>query len=125
MFLFNKKTRNIIKYIWIVLTVFIVLSMVLTYSGFTRLPNTVANQPTEEQIEIPAEVREQFQNQKDGEPVDLEGEGDSYEKQQVLKAIEEGRLNIDPNASGTLTQTPQTDGTAPTTPPAQTLKLEI
>lgn len=125
MFLFNKKTRNIIKYIWIVLTILIVLSMILVYSGFSSLARTPsASQQGTQQMDIPPEVQAQLQAQKEGQPVDL---GTSPEKEAVLKAIEEGRLNIDPSATGTQAQTPPTDGTAPTTPTptAPPLKLEI
>jgi hypothetical protein len=45
MYLFNKRTRNIIKVIWGVLAVLIMVTMVITYSGFTMLAGT--QQPTE------------------------------------------------------------------------------
>jgi hypothetical protein len=125
MFLFNKKTRNIIKYIWIVLTIFIVLSMVLVYSGFSSLAGTPsASQQGTQQMDIPPEVQAQLQAQKDGQPIDM---GSSPEKEAVLKAIEEGRLNIDPEAAPTEGQ-PAVEGEpvqVESTPPAPVLKLEI
>ena len=45
MYLFNKRTRNIIKVIWGFLAVLIMVTMVITYSGFTMLVGT--QQPTE------------------------------------------------------------------------------
>jgi len=51
MFLFNKKTRNIIKYAWAVFAILIIFSMVIAYSGFTSL--TSAPQPTP--VEAPSE----------------------------------------------------------------------
>ena len=38
MFLFNKKTRNVVKWFWGVFATLIIISMVVTYSGFTMLP---------------------------------------------------------------------------------------
>ncbi len=50
--LFHKRTKHIIRYIWIVLSIIIILSMVVTYSGFTMLarsgnasPSTVQTDP--------------------------------------------------------------------------------
>lgn len=127
MFLFNKKTRNVIKYIWIVLTIIIVLSMVLTYSGFTSLARTPAT-TQEQQIEVPPEIQAQLQAQKEGQPIDINTDN-SPEKQQVLKAIEEGRLNIDPGAVPPEGQpAPAVEGEpvpVENTPPAPALKLEI
>ncbi len=40
MFLFTKKTRNIIKWFWGIFATLIILSMVVTYSGFTMLART-------------------------------------------------------------------------------------
>lgn len=56
MFLFTKKTKNIIKWFWIVFATLIILSMVFTYSGFTMLAGTTTPQPQE----IPPEVLEQL-----------------------------------------------------------------
>ena len=120
MFLFNKKTRNIIKYMWAVMAVLIVLSMIFAYSGFTSLTQTTANQ---QQIEIPPEVQAQLELQKNGSTT-AGGKVTTPEEQAVLDAINEGRLDINPSTS-TATATPQAQQPAPNTPPTETLKLEI
>lgn len=35
--LFHKKTKKIIRYVWMVFAVLIILSMVIVYSGFTAI----------------------------------------------------------------------------------------
>ncbi|KKS85114.1 MAG: hypothetical protein UV60_C0011G0014 [Parcubacteria group bacterium GW2011_GWA2_43_11] len=119
MFLFNKKTRNIIKYMWAVMAVLIVLSMIFAYSGFTSLTQTTANQ---QQIEIPPEVQAQLDLQKNGSTT-VNGKVTTPEEQAVLDAINEGRLDI--NSTTTSTGTPQAEQPVSNTPPAETLKLEI
>jgi hypothetical protein len=57
MFLFSKKTRNVIKYAWAVFAVLIIISMVFAYSGFVSLTSSPAPQPTP--VEMPAEDLEQ------------------------------------------------------------------
>jgi hypothetical protein len=47
MLLFHKRTKKAIKYIWGFISVLIVLSMVVTYSGFTMLARTPAPVPQE------------------------------------------------------------------------------
>jgi hypothetical protein len=61
MFLFSKKTRNVIKYAWAVFAVLIILSMVIAYSGFVSLATTPAPQPTP--IEIPDEALAELEQQ--------------------------------------------------------------
>ncbi len=39
MFLFDKKTRNVIKYIWGFFAIIIIFSMVFAFSGFGELPS--------------------------------------------------------------------------------------
>jgi len=114
MFLFNKKTRNIIKYMWAVMAILIVFSMIFAYSGFTSLTQTTASQ---QQIEIPPEVQAQLEMQKNGSTT-AGGKVTTPEEQAVLDAINEGRLDV----SGTTTAsgTPQAKQ-----PPTETLKLEI
>jgi predicted PurR-regulated permease PerM len=46
MFLYNKRTRKVIRALWAVFAVLIILSMVFAYSGFTALPATA---PTTQQ----------------------------------------------------------------------------
>ncbi len=85
--------------------------MVLTYSGFTTLART----PTTDQepIEIPAEVRAQLQAQRAGENINL---GNTPEEQQILDAINEGRIDL--NGTSTASGTPETTQ-------SNDLKLEI
>ncbi len=120
MFLFNKKTRNTIKFVWGILASMVVLSMIITYSGFTALPNAQQGS-TEQQIEIPPEVRAQLEAQKNGGTIPT-GDDNSPEKQQIMKAIEEGRLDINPSDGEA--PVPQ-ENTSSQTPPPQELKLEI
>jgi len=55
MFLFNKKTRNVVKAFWAVFATLIIVSMVIAYSGFTSLP--VASNPEQSAIDLaPEEV---------------------------------------------------------------------
>ena len=56
MFLFSKRTRNVIKYLWGVFAVLIILSMVFAYSGFTSL--TSAPSPTAQTENLPPEAYE-------------------------------------------------------------------
>jgi|SRR3989339_669390 len=119
MFLFNKRTRNIIKYLWSFMAVLIVFSMIFAYSGFSSLSKTTANQ---QQIDIPPEVQAQLDLQKNG--VATDGQASTPEEQAVLDAINEGRLDINPSTS-TASSTSQVGQPATNTPPAQNLKLEI
>jgi hypothetical protein len=114
MFLFNKRTRNIIKYVWAVFATLIILSMVVAYSGFATLAR-----PQPEQIEIPEEIRQQLQLQREGI---TPGEGTmSAEEQEALRAIEEGRIDI---SSESTEENGDTSGETQT-PPSQEFKLEI
>jgi len=112
MFLFNKRTRNVIKYMWGGFATIIILTMILAYSGFTKLTGTSSQ--TQEPIEIPAEVRAQLQAQQAGENINL---GTTLEEQQVLDAINDGRINL--NGTSTASSTPETAS------PAQEFRLEI
>jgi Na+/H+-dicarboxylate symporter len=47
MYLFNRRTRNVIKVFWGILATLVILSMVITYSGFTMLARTQPSQPIE------------------------------------------------------------------------------
>ncbi len=40
MFLFTKRAKRVVKYAWGGFSILIILSMVLTYSGFTRIGRT-------------------------------------------------------------------------------------
>lgn len=44
MFLFHKKTRNVIKYIWGFFAIIIIFSMVFAFSGLGGLPSAPADQ---------------------------------------------------------------------------------
>ncbi len=35
--LFHKRTKKVVKYVWIVFSIIIILSMVVVYSGFTGM----------------------------------------------------------------------------------------
>lgn len=100
MYLFNRRTRNIIKIFWGILATLVILSMVITYSGFTMLARTQPSQPIEispEDLQRPATTT-----------IDLTSRSTTSAELQPL--LEDGR---EP---------------APTTPPAQEappLRLEI
>jgi len=119
MFLFNKKTRNTIKFIWAILAFLVVLSMIITYSGFTTLART---KKQEQQIEVPLEVQAQLEAQKNGLPAE-QGEM-TPEKEQILKTINEGKIDINPSDGETPTPQENSETQTPTTPP-QTLELKI
>lgn len=59
MFLFTKKTKNVVKWFWIVFATLIMLSMVFTYSGFTMLARTQTPQPQELTPEILAQLQDE------------------------------------------------------------------
>jgi hypothetical protein len=40
MFLYGKRTRKLIKFFWGFFAILVILSMVITYSGFTRYSHT-------------------------------------------------------------------------------------
>jgi predicted PurR-regulated permease PerM len=50
MFLYNKRTRKVIRALWAVFAILIILSMVFAYSGFTALPATAPT--TQQPIQI-------------------------------------------------------------------------
>jgi len=53
MFLFNKRTKKIIRYIWGVFAVLIIISMVFAYSGFTAItPAAVAPTTPEPSVQV-------------------------------------------------------------------------
>ena len=58
MFLFSKRAKRVVKYAWGGFSVLIILSMVITYSGFTGVARTQA--PTT----IPPEVLDELNQQR-------------------------------------------------------------
>jgi hypothetical protein len=57
MYLFNKRTRNAIKVLWGILAALVIISMIITYSGFTMLARTPSTEPVElsaEDLQRPA-----------------------------------------------------------------------
>ncbi len=115
MFLFNKKTRNVIKYIWGFFAILIILSMVIAYSGFATLVQTPSSTET---VEIPAEVREQLLN---GENTNA-----TVEEQKIIDAIKSGEIEIGTDIPDNTTKTIEnTEEKIPETPPVPELKLEI
>lgn len=118
MFLFNKRTRNIIKYMWAFFAILIILTMIIAYSGFASLA-----QAPQQQIDIPPEVQAQLDMQRQG--IDAGDTVSTPEEQEILKAIEEGKIDIgsDDIDSNTVPE----EGESQETPPPQTqeLKLEI
>jgi hypothetical protein len=125
--LFNKRTRNIIKYMWAIFATLIAFSMVFAYSGFTSLSRSTQQEP----IEIPAEVREQLRAQQMGEEIDFDNFGRTPEELEVLKAIEEGRIDL--GGTSTATTVPEAEEETPepepepeySVPQRDDLKLEI
>ena len=63
MFLFTKKTKNVVKWFWIVFASLIIVSMVVAYSGFAMLAS-VSHTP--QPHEIPPEVLAQLEEQRNG-----------------------------------------------------------
>lgn len=80
--LFNKKTRNVIKYIWGVFAVLIIFSMVTVYSGFTGLTQSQSSQP----IELTQEELDALRTQQTG---------NTPEEQHIIDAIESGEMQLD------------------------------
>jgi len=113
MYLFTKRTRNIIKGIWAVLAILVIVSMIIAYSGFTMLPGT---SPTMEARDV--------------SPEDLIPSGasstldvsnlstSSPEIQELLKSIQE-----DMETGTTTGTTPVPE--APSMPPAPELNFGI
>lgn len=88
------------------------LTMVIAYSGFATLARTQPN--SQQQIEIPDEVRQQLLDQQNG-TTPADDNATATKEQAVRKAIEEGKIDLNAiPAEG-----------APQTPPQQELKLEI
>jgi len=57
MYLFNKRTRNVIKVFWGIFATLVIISMVFTYSGFTTLTSTTPTEPreiTQDDLQYPA-----------------------------------------------------------------------
>ena len=57
MYLFNKRTRNVIKVFWGIFASLVIISMVFTYSGFTTLSRTQTSEPLDispEDLQVPA-----------------------------------------------------------------------
>lgn len=48
-FLFHRKTKKAMQYIWMALSVIIILSMVITYTGLSRISSTQTQQDTQTQ----------------------------------------------------------------------------
>ncbi|MBP9760479.1 MAG: hypothetical protein KBD24_03915 [Candidatus Pacebacteria bacterium] len=114
MFLFTKKGKKVVKWVWGVLATLVMVSMVLTYSGITMLART---QTTPAQ-DIPPDVLAQLEAQKNAST--------SPELRALLDKV---------NASGTVqlgTGTVQRTGenvpvppTTPTTPPPPVPQLDF
>jgi hypothetical protein len=91
MFLFNKRAKKIIKYVWIVVASFIALSMVIMYSGFSRLART----PKTKTVQIPEDVQRQLENNK-------ENLSTSSKEQMVKDAIKNGTIKLDNESTTTI-----------------------
>ena len=63
MFLYSKRSRKVIKWIWGVFAVLISLTMIVAFSGFTSLA-TLSSQPAVQ--DIPPEVLAELQAQQNG-----------------------------------------------------------
>lgn len=115
--LFNKRSKNIIKYVWGFFATLIILTMIIAYSGFASLVDT----PQAERIDIPPEVQAQLDLQKKG--IDTGSTVSTPEEQDILRAIEEGRIDIGADPSTDSLEEGETRETSP--PPPQELRLEI
>jgi len=57
MFLFNKRTRKVIRFLWAILATLIILSMVLAFSGFSYMSVTSTPAPSRPPIQAtPVEI---------------------------------------------------------------------
>lgn len=113
MYLFTKRTRNTIKIVWGVLAFFVMLSMVITYSGFTRLSNTQAP-PSTAQSELQPTTATTTLNLKDLST-------SSPELQQLIKSI---KVDMASGSQAT-TSAPAPVQATPPQPPAPELKFGI
>ncbi len=75
MFLFNSRTKKVIRWIWGVFATIIILSMVVVYSGFVSL----ARLPEQQPVDVPPEVLEQLSQQQNAST--------SPELQQLLEQL--------------------------------------
>ncbi len=97
MFLFNSRTKKIIRWIWGFFAILIILSMIVVYSGFVQLATTQDQQ----QAEIPDEVLEQLAQQRNAST--------SPELEELMRQL---------SASGTVNiATPTIERTSTTPPP--------
>ncbi len=104
MLLFHKRTKKVIKYVWGFISVLIVLSMVVTYSGFTMLARTPST--TEPPVDIPQEALDMMKNKEQSSEI-------TPEMQAILDAAKKG------------TSTKPVPPTAPVTPPVQKLDFSL
>lgn len=116
MYLFTKRTRNIIKGIWIVLAILVMVSMVITYSGFTMLARTESPQAIEVSPEdlapTTASTSVDFGNLSTSSP----------EIQELLKSIE-ADVTAQDETRGEPGAIP--DSSAPSEPPVPALNFGI
>ena len=97
MFLFNKRTRNVIKWIWAVFAILIAFTMIFAFSGFTQLAGPAA-QPSAPAELTPEEIAALQ------EPAPMATSSDEQEEwstsspelQELLKSIEEDMNNQAP-----------------------------
>ncbi|MBP9749362.1 MAG: hypothetical protein KBD21_01355 [Candidatus Pacebacteria bacterium] len=112
MFLFNSRTKKVIRWLWAVFAILIILSMIIAYSGFV----TLATLPTSQSVDVPQEVLDQLAQQKNA--------SNTPEIEALLKQLSaSGTVNI---ATPTIERTPASS--TPPEPPKQTvpqLKFEI
>jgi len=96
MFLFDKRTKNIVKWFWAFFATIIIITMIVAYSGFAALPSAQAPQQ-----QIPPDIL-----------AELEAQRDSGTTSPAVDAIMEQL-----SASGTVTTaTPTIERTTNTTP---------
>jgi len=108
MFLFDKKTRNVIKWIWAVFAVMIAFTMIFAFSGFTQLtgPTQQSSAPLELTPEQLAALQEQAPT---GTTTEDEWSTSSPEIQELLKSIEEDMKNDTPDDTPPEPDVPQLD----------------
>jgi len=114
MFLFSKRAKKVVKYAWGAFSLLIVLSMVITYSGFTMLAGT---QPAAQ--DVPPEVLAELEAQR-------AARGSSTVPANVLEELQrQAGTGTEP---GTIKLAPAVvppEAAAPVTPPPPPLNFSL
>lgn len=99
MFLYTKRSKKVIKWIWGFFALMVSLSMVFAFSGFTNISAV----PQAEPMEVPPEVMEKLQAQSQMQNASSSGAEMSPELQMLMNQIN----NTTIDASGSIQMTPE------------------